>query len=165
MINETEVKRGRDTIDFECCGEGCIPQHSTPSQAPSVSLSPTISARPATRSPTPTMSASPVKQCEVESDIYDLITIEITLGETPLDSYWDLRDQGSGKIIVGVLYDVEEQPSVRKICKPVSDCYLFRLVGTNKTSASIALNGEKPKKAKAGDIIQIGNTKGCQNGK
>ena len=158
MINETEVKRGRDTIAFECCGEGCC-QTPTPSQNPSVSLSPTISAKPATRSPAPTMSASPVKQCEVESDTYDLITIEITLGETPLDSYWDLRDQGSDKIIVSVLHDVEEQLTVRKVCKPVSACYLFRLAGIpGETSALITLNGNKYRNATPGDIIPIGNT-------
>ena len=103
-----------------------------------------------------------MKQCEVESDIYDLITIEITLGETPLDLYWDLRDQGSDEIIVGVLYDVEEQPSIREVCKPVSACYLFRLQGIpGKTSALIALNGEKNKTVTPGKTIKIGNT--CEN--
>eukprot|EP00985_Skeletonema_marinoi_P001706 scaffold686_cov245-Skeletonema_marinoi.AAC.17 len=94
------------------------------------------SASPVTQSP----SASPVKQCE---DGSNLVTIEITLGEQPRDSYWYLPDVGSDNDII---FDGPYQfhgTIVKEVCMPVSACYRFRLESTDDTSAMIYLDGNE----------------------
>jgi len=110
------------------------------------SMSPTL-----TQSPTPISS----KKCE---DGSDLVRIEVTLGEQPCDSYWDLRDQRDDKkIIVDVRYDVKAQTIVREVCKPREDCYLFT-ISTTDASALVFLNEIEIAKATTECEIKIGDS-------
>ncbi len=126
----------------------------TPTPSPSaVTHPPTASSRTVTQPPTP----SPSKKCE---DGSDRLRIEVTLGEQPCDSYWDLRDQRSDKTIVDVRYDVKvkDQTIVTQVCKPREDCYLFRL-STTDASALVFLNGnEIPKAIPPERDIKIGDS-------
>mmetsp|Transcript_10205 Transcript_10205/g.14657 ORF Transcript_10205/g.14657 Transcript_10205/m.14657 type:complete len:102 (+) Transcript_10205:399-704(+) len=87
-------------------------------------------------------SLSPPKQCEDGSDS---------------DSHWDLRDQGSDKIIVDVRYDVNNQTIVREVCKPRDDCYIFRL-STTDACALVFLNEKEIAIAPPEWEIQIGDS-------
>ena len=90
-----------------------------PIPAPTSSPTNAPTTPPSTSSPTKGQriqppSASPVKQCEDDSN---LVKIELTLGEKPWDSYWDLREQGTDIIILDALLEkkmatiVKEQAS------------------------------------------------------
>eukprot|EP00985_Skeletonema_marinoi_P026612 scaffold20727_cov160-Skeletonema_marinoi.AAC.6 len=105
-------------------------------------------------------SASPVKQCEDDSN---LVKIEITLGEKPWDSYWDLREQGTDLIIVDALLEKKMATIVKEVCKPVNACYLFRLVGTYDVSALIFLDGIQIANATTTTITTIGES-ACNRG-
>eukprot|EP00984_Skeletonema_dohrnii_P022938 scaffold12054_cov112-Skeletonema_dohrnii-CCMP3373.AAC.5 len=100
-------------------------------------------------------SASPVKQCEDDSN---LVKIEITLGEKPWDSYWDLREQGTDIIILDALLEKKMATIVKEVCKPVRACYLFRIVGTDDVSALIFLDGIQIANATTTTITTIGES-------
>mmetsp|Transcript_29785 Transcript_29785/g.50796 ORF Transcript_29785/g.50796 Transcript_29785/m.50796 type:complete len:236 (-) Transcript_29785:34-741(-) len=100
-------------------------------------------------------SASPVKQCEGESK---LVRIEITLGEKPWSSYWQLTTQQGAKIIFDGPYQVKGEQIIQEVCKPVSACYKFRLESTDDASALIFLDGKEIGTATTKNIIQIGDS-------
>ena len=111
------------------------------------------SASPVTQSP----SASPVKQCE---DGSNLVTIEITLGEQPRDSYWYLTDADAGSDN-DIIFDGPYQFNgtvVKEVCMPVSACYRFRLESTDDTSAMIYLDGNEFANASTENIVNIGDS-------
>ncbi len=156
MLDDKEVLRGSDfgSYDVTNCGGATLspivcPSVTQPptSSPPVVTQPPTPSPTAVTQSPTPSPTSitqsptpSPSKKCEEGSD---LVRINVTLGEQPSDSYWDLRDQRDDKkIIVDVRYDVKAQTVVREVCKPREDCYLFRL-STTDASALVYLNGNE----------------------
>jgi len=188
MVNGMEAARGGDFKDFDYFNVTSCDEHDTtfPSASPKVtqtptllpsrrqtSLGPTVTKNPSS-SPTvpqppillpsirPTItqypSSIPSKICDNESKS-DLISIETTFGEEPQDSYWEIRDKGSGNIIVvDVRYNVEGQKLVRDICKPKDDCYIFKLESTNGTSALIFLNGIEIATVSTGVVKEIGNS-------
>ena len=101
-----------------------------------------------------------MKQCEDDSN---LVKIEITLGEKPWDSYWDLREQGTDIIILDALLEKKMATIVKEVCKPVRACYLFRLVGTYDVSALIFLDGIQIANATTKTITAIGES-ACNRG-
>ncbi len=117
---------------------------------------PTVVTQPPTPKPTavfqpPTPTPTAVTQCPTPSQLEkcedgsDLVWINVTLarGKQPSNSYWDLIEQSGMKtIIVDVRYDVKEQSIVREVCKPRSDCYIFRL-STTGASALVCLDGKE----------------------
>ena len=180
MLNGTEVATGGDFDAFQdynvtsfCEG---APPTSSPTKvtlpAPTSSPTPTKALTGPTRAPTfvpiaaPTSSPtkgpvtqppspSPVKQCEGESK---LVRIEITLGEKPWSSYWQLTTQQGAKIIFDGPYQVKGEQIIKEVCKPVSACYKFRLESTDDASALIFLDGKEIGTATTKNIIQIGDS-------
>ncbi len=159
-LDDVEVARDSDFGSYEvtnCGGVTLSPivcPTLLPSTSPTVTLLPTLIP---SISPTVTQSpsSSPSKHC---ADGCDLVRIEITLGEQSSNSYWDLRDQGSDKIFLEPIYDLEEQTIVREFCKPVTDCYLFRHVNTKDAIASVFLNGREIAKSTTEEGTKIGDS-------